>query len=278
MPAPAVLYPSPRDTRKSELAIPQRQPAQIERSYPTPGLIIPSGKKAGYLSWDVVGKFCHVISTHCSTSRFPPMQSFPNTSKLKKVSVSEPIPVIAPHGPQHNCSSVSVRTTIGATQNSDMSSSGSYSEHFFAPALTSPQARVTEILANDQNGSVLQNPHRFCLRIDIVVNLSADRRVAEAVTSILQGAGLRQHSRHSWGTNDCNIEEITDTLSDVFLELQAMDDQAKQWIETFHMSTFSDSQSGKIGMTPMPPHAASDHGTAFWPLAPEGDRTAHGQA
>ena len=83
---------------------------------------------------------------------------------------------------------------------------------------------------------------QFCLRVDVVLSQKVNSRVADAVTSILQGAGLSQSSRHSWETPSCDMEEIMDSLSDIFLELQAMDEQTKGHIEALNVYTCSNSR------------------------------------
>lgn len=93
----------------------------------------------------------------------------------------------------------------------------------------------------------------FRLDVDIVLSHGASPRVADAISSILQGAGLRRYSRHAWGIASCDIEETADSLSDVFLELQAMDDQIKQCIETLRVSMCSDSRHGGLALTPHGP-------------------------
>lgn len=100
---------------------------------------------------------------------------------------------------------------------------------------------------------MLTTARHFRLNVDIVLSHGASPRVADAISSILQGAGLHRYSRQAWGMASCGIEEAADSLSDVFLELQAMDDHVKQCIEMLHVSMCSDSRHGGFGLPPYGP-------------------------
>ena len=62
----------------------------------------------------------------------------------------------------------------------------------------------------------------FELIVDIGLVRESNQRTAEIVCLMLKGAGLRQHSESVWTGIGCGIEEATDSLSDVFLELQSL--------------------------------------------------------
>ena len=76
----------------------------------------------------------------------------------------------------------------------------------------------------------------FRMEINIGLSQRASFRAVDAISSILQGAGFRQYSRQSWESASCVVEESLDSLSDIFLEIQALDDQAKECIEIFQVS------------------------------------------
>lgn len=87
---------------------------------------------------------------------------------------------------------------------------------------------------------------RFRMEVNIGLSQRASFRAVDAISSILQGAGFRQYSRQSWESASCVVEESLDSLSDVFLELQALDDQAKECIETFQVSMCPDNRTKSI--------------------------------
>ncbi len=62
----------------------------------------------------------------------------------------------------------------------------------------------------------------FEINVDIGLVREASQRTAESVCLMLKGAGLRQNSESLWTGVGCDIEEATDSLSDVFLELQSL--------------------------------------------------------
>ncbi len=60
------------------------------------------------------------------------------------------------------------------------------------------------------------------ISVDIGLDSESNQRTAEIVCLMLKGAGLRQDSESLWTGVGCGIEEATDSLSDVFLELQSL--------------------------------------------------------
>ena len=110
-----------------------------------------------------------------------------------------------------------------------------------ASRLTNVKSNVSEV--------TLTTARHFRLAVDIVLSHRVSLQARKAVASILQGAGLRQHSQQSWESAPCDIEESTDLLSDVFLELQALDDQAKECIELLQVSMCSGHRSEGLALT-----------------------------
>ena len=168
--------------------------------------IIPRGNNLHYLSGNTVGTIYPVRFAYCYSSRSSPVQSLCAPPKLKKT------PALS------NCA-----TTILFTESS-------FAEDFSVSTLqlATMRSSVPE--------PALTIARHFRLEVDIVLSHRASLQATAAVSSILQGAGLHQSSRHSWESASCDIEESTDLLSDVFLELQAMDDQIKECIETLQVS------------------------------------------
>ena len=62
----------------------------------------------------------------------------------------------------------------------------------------------------------------FEITVDVGLIRESNQRTAEIVCQILKGAGLRQDSDSLWTGVGCGLEEATDSLSDVFLELQSL--------------------------------------------------------
>ena len=62
----------------------------------------------------------------------------------------------------------------------------------------------------------------YGISVDIGLDRESNQRTAEIVCLMLKGAGLRQDSESLWTGVGCDIEEATDSLSDVFLELQSL--------------------------------------------------------
>lgn len=83
----------------------------------------------------------------------------------------------------------------------------------------------------------------FEIRVDVGLAEEVDPRIAETVFVILKGAGLRQDSQRLWTGAGSDIEEAADSLSDVFLELQSLDVEAKEGLRHIHLTMYEKQRS-----------------------------------
>lgn len=90
--------------------------------------------------------------------------------------------------------------------------------NFVAPGLSN----VSTATLPKQPFAPVESVRSFGISVDIGLVRKSNHQTAEVVCLILKGAGLRQDSESLWTGVGCGIEEATDSLSDVFLELQSL--------------------------------------------------------
>ena len=112
-------------------------------------------------------------------------------------------------------------------------------QSFVVQSLSTPEilaeAELGAKTVSDRVPHSIEAGRSIQIKLDLGLERHTTCEVENAITSILQGAGLEQHSRFSWRAS-CDVDQATDSLSDVFIELQSLDQQAKDCLRKLTVS------------------------------------------